>query len=57
MIIRDALLALAVASTIVVAARIVVWAAAIAPVSEQDPIEAMEPCISCVCGDTICIPP
>jgi len=57
MIVRDALLAFAVASTIVVAAHIVVWAASITPVSEHDPIAAMDPCISCVCGDTVCIPP
>lgn len=53
---RDALLALAIATTIVLAAHIVGLAAAFAPVSE--PAEAdTEICMTCVCAGGECLPP
>ena len=54
-VVRDALLALAIATTIVLTAHIVGLAAAFAPVSE--PIEAdSELCMTCVCADGACTP-
>ena len=53
--VRDALLALAIATTIVLAAHLVGLAAAFAPLSE--PVEAdAELCMTCVCADGACTP-
>jgi hypothetical protein len=54
---RDALLALAIATTIVLAGHIVVWAAAVAPVSELDTANDAEPCVPCACSGAECVSP
>ena len=54
-LVRDALLALAISTTVVLSAHLVGLAVAFAPMSE--PVQAdAELCMTCVCADGACTP-